>query len=356
MIDRTTGPGGLEIFGGAPAIVASGLSKSVTVTVAERGLRGALRSVVRPERVRRDIVRDVSLTVRAGELVALLGPNGAGKSTLVKMFTGILVPSGGTLRVNGLVPHRDRAGLARGIGAVFGQRTQLWWDLPARESLDILRDIYGIPGPDHRRRLAEFDEILALRDFWDTPVRHLSLGQRVRCDLAASLVHDPRTVFLDEPTIGMDVVVKEQVREFLRHQALARGRTVVLTTHDTADVAHLCERLVLVDRGRVRFDGTLANLRAAHGGSVTVRAVFAAPVGPVEIEGTDVVERTDLRLTLVPRPGVDHRRVVRDLVGRTPVADLRVDEDDVESLIRNAYRDGRPVTAGGRPGTGAPGR
>jgi ABC-2 type transport system ATP-binding protein len=232
---------------GTAAIVADNVSRTFTVTVRGTGLRDAIRSMLRPVREVREVVRGVSLTVAHGEFVALLGPNGAGKSTFIKMLTGILVPTSGTIRINGRVPHRDRERNAHEIGAVFGQRTQLWWDLPAIESFNILRDIFGVPAADYRRRLAEFDETLTLSEFWHTPVRHLSLGERVRCDLAAALIHDPRTVFLDEPTIGMDVVAKERVREFLRHQVTGRGRTIVLTTHDMAEVAQLCQRLIVIN-------------------------------------------------------------------------------------------------------------
>ncbi|SDZ35296.1 ABC-2 type transport system ATP-binding protein [Amycolatopsis xylanica] len=246
------------------AIDAAGVSKSFEVTVRGSGMRAAVRSLIRPVRETKQVVDDVSLTVRKGEFLALLGPNGAGKSTLIKMLTGVLVPTSGEIRVNGRVPHTDRLANARDIGAVFGQRTQLWWDLPAVESLNILRDIYGIPRAEHADRMALFSELLGLAGFWRTPVRHLSLGQRVRCDLAAALLHDPPVLFLDEPTIGMDLVVKEQVREFLRHQVADRGRTVLLTTHDMTEVAQLCDRLVLINGGKVAYDGTLGALRAAH--------------------------------------------------------------------------------------------
>ncbi|WP_131737078.1 ABC transporter ATP-binding protein [Actinomadura roseirufa] len=328
-----------------PAIHAEELGRSFTVTTRKSGLLGALRSLVRPARESRTVINGVSFRVEPGELVGLLGPNGAGKSTLVKMLTGIVVPSSGAVHVNGRVPHAERGRLAQEIGVVFGQRTQLWWDLPARESLNILRDIYAISESDYRRRLREFDDVLALAEFWNTPVRHLSLGQRVRCDLAAALLHDPRIVFLDEPTIGMDVMVKEQVRDFLRYQATVRGRTVLLTTHDTADIAQLCDRLLLIDHGRVVFDGTLEALRAARDDGVTVRVAFAEPVGHLEIDGAVVVERTELRATLVPAPGVPHGRVVQQVVSRAPVTDLRVEESSVEALIRDVYRGGSPAVA-----------
>jgi ABC-2 type transport system ATP-binding protein len=254
-----------------------GLSRTFHTTVRRPGLAGALKSLVKPERVAKEAVCDVTFEVAPGELLALLGPNGAGKSTTIKMLTGILTPTSGEARVAGVVPYQERERNARNIGAVFGQRTQLWWDLPVRESFAILRDIYGVPEREHRVRLGEFDELLALSTFWDTRVRHLSLGQRVRCDLAAALLHDPPVVFLDEPTIGMDVVVKEQVRGFLKHQVEERGRTVLLTTHDMTEVERLAERVVLINHGRLVLDGTLDEIRRRFGSTWQVRATLTDP-------------------------------------------------------------------------------
>jgi ABC-2 type transport system ATP-binding protein len=244
----------------AGTIVAENLTKAYRVPVREPGPRGALRAIVAPKHAQKVAVDGLDLRVEPGELLALLGPNGAGKSTAIKMLCGILTPTSGTATVNGITPHQDRIANARKIGVVFGQRSQLWRDLPARKSLEVLRDIYGLAEADYQRRVAEFDQILELREFWDTRARQLSLGQRVRCDLAAALLHDPPVVFLDEPTIGMDVVVKEQVREFLRDQVTRRGRTVLLTTHDMTEVSRLSERVVLIDHGSLSYDGPVRGL------------------------------------------------------------------------------------------------
>jgi ABC-2 type transport system ATP-binding protein len=245
-------------------IVAEALTKVFHTTVRARGRLSAVRSVLRPERVAKTAVDGVGFRVEPGELVAFLGPNGAGKSTTIKMLTGILTPTSGRVEVNGLIPHRERIANARKVGAVFGQRSQLWWDLPARDSLSVLADIHGVAPRALRERIATFDRILELSEFWDTRARQLSLGQRVRCDLAAALIHDPAVLYLDEPTIGMDVVVKEQVREFLKDQVEQRGRTVVLTTHDMTEVERLAERVVLINHGRIAYDGDLDTLRRTH--------------------------------------------------------------------------------------------
>jgi ABC-2 type transport system ATP-binding protein len=207
-------------------------------------------------------VRDLSFTVEAGEFVGYLGPNGAGKSTTIKMLTGILAPTSGSIRVAGLDPARRRTALARRIGVVFGQRTTLWWDLPLRDSFELIRHLYKVDQTDFRRRLAELTELLDLAGLMTTPVRQLSLGQRMRGDITAALLHDPTVLVLDEPTIGLDVVSKAAMRDFLRRLNADRGTTVLLTTHDMGDIEKLCRRVMLIDHGSLAFDGTLDDLRA----------------------------------------------------------------------------------------------
>ncbi|MGP4086912.1 ABC transporter ATP-binding protein [Streptomyces sp. KR55] len=322
------------------SIEVRGLSRTFHTTVRRPGLTGALRSLVNPERVAKHAVTDVTFDVAPGELLALLGPNGAGKSTTIKMLTGILTPTSGRARVAGVVPYEERERNARNIGAVFGQRTQLWWDLPVRESFAILRDIYEVPKTEHAARLREFDDLLELSSFWDTRVRHLSLGQRVRCDLAAALLHDPQVVFLDEPTIGMDVVVKEQVREFLRHQVEERGRTVLLTTHDMTEVERLAERVVLINHGRLVLDGTLDEIRRKFGSTWQVRATLAdMHTDAVPLPGIRLLRQDGPRLVFGPdgpeAPTV--HQALRAIIERYDVTDIAMDEADLEDVMRTAY-------------------
>ncbi|MER7839010.1 ATP-binding cassette domain-containing protein [Streptomyces sp. NPDC096040] len=324
----------------AGSIEVRGLSRTFHTTVRRPGFTGALRSLVNPERVEKHAVSDISFDVAPGELLALLGPNGAGKSTTIKMLTGILTPSSGQARVAGVVPYQERERNARNIGAVFGQRTQLWWDLPVRESFAILRDIYEVPKAEHAARLREFDKLLDLSAFWDTRVRHLSLGQRVRCDLAAALLHDPPVVFLDEPTIGMDVVVKEQVREFLRYQVAERGRTVLLTTHDMTEVERLAERVMLVNHGRLVLDGTLDEIRRTFGSTWQVRATLADPHTPAgPLPGITLVRRDGPQVVFGPdgpaAPTV--HQALKLVIERYEVTDVAVDEADLEDVMRAAY-------------------
>ena len=342
----------------AGTIVAEGLSKVFQLSVRRPGFGGALRDLVSPDRVDKVAVDNVSLRVEQGELLALLGPNGAGKSTTIKMLCGILTPTGGRVEVNGLVPHADRIANARRIGAVFGQRSQLWRDLTARQSLEVLRDMYGLRDSDYQDRVKEMNRILELEEFWDQRARQLSLGQRVRCDLAAALLHDPPVVFLDEPTIGMDVVVKEQVREFLRDEVNQRGRTVLLTTHDMTEVAKLAERVALIDHGRVVYDGATAGLQDLAG--VTWEAHVTVETVPVAIDvpGLRLTRSEGTRLTFAPVPGaagaagspvggdgdgavLTPRHAVRRLIEHLPVTDIRVEEPDLEDVVRLAFRAGR---------------
>ncbi|TDC14800.1 ABC transporter ATP-binding protein, partial [Kribbella albertanoniae] len=238
-----------------PVIELTDVSRAFTVT-SRTGLRRTKREV--------RAVDGLSFTVEPGEVVGYIGPNGAGKSTTIKMLTGILVPSGGTIRVAGVDPSRARLKLAKRIGVVFGQRTTLWWDLPLKDSFAVLQKMYGVPIARHRENLATFVELLDLGDLLDVPVRQLSLGQRMRGDIAAALLHDPEIVYLDEPTIGLDVISKARLREFLAQVNAERRTTVILTTHDLDDIEALCTRVMVIDHGRQIFDGTLPTLRASQ--------------------------------------------------------------------------------------------
>ncbi len=322
------------------AIVTHDLTKTFSVPRRLTGRFAAVRSLFDPVRDKRTVVDRLTMSVPRGELVALLGPNGAGKSTSIRMLCGILTPTSGDVVVNGRVPHQDRRANARSIGAVFGQKTQLWWDLPARQSFELLKDIFEIPEPLYRKQLGEFDTRLELSEFWDTPVRHLSLGQRVRCDVAASMLHDPPLVFLDEPTIGMDVVAKERTREFLRSQVQQHGRTVLLTTHDMTEVDKLGERVLLIDGGRLMFDGDLAELKARFGGRPTIRVTFAEPTpGPLRVPAGEV-GRQGLEVSLVPYDGVSVPDVVRTLMAEFSVTGIGIEETDLEDVMRAVYRSG----------------
>ncbi|MEO6712372.1 MAG: ATP-binding cassette domain-containing protein [Mycobacteriales bacterium] len=321
------------------AIVVRGLTKTFLVPRRKEGRFAAVRTFLTPMRDARTVVDDLTFSVARGEIVALLGPNGAGKSTTIKMLTGIVTPTSGEVYVDGRVPHNDRVANAKAIGAIFGQKTQLWWDLPARQSLLLLRDIFDVQPAAFDRQLAEFDEILELSEFWNTPVRNLSLGQRVRAEMAAAMLHDPRIVFLDEPTIGMDVVVKEQTREFLRRQVSERGRTIILTTHDMTEVARLCERVLLINHGRLMFDGTLDDLRRReHGNKRLINITFEEPIAAFEVPGADVLTHDGIQATLAPKGDSTPEDVVRAVIGRLPVVNISVEQISLEDLMRDVFQ------------------
>ena len=247
---------------GVPLVVAEELVKTYRVAERRPGLWGAVRGIARRRHRTVRALDRVSFSLEAGELVGYIGPNGAGKSTTVKLLSGIVVPDSGRCEIAGRVPWRQRTAHVAGIGVVFGQRTQLWWDLPVVESFDLLRHIYKVEEGAYRRCLEELVAVLDIEPLLDVPVRQLSLGQRMRCDLAAALLHEPALLFLDEPTIGLDAVSKLAVRDFVRRLNRERGTTVILTTHDMDDVEALCSRVMVIGRGRILMDGTVAALRS----------------------------------------------------------------------------------------------
>ncbi|WP_250280009.1 ATP-binding cassette domain-containing protein [Frankia sp. Cppng1_Ct_nod] len=303
---------------------------------------------LRRERVDVQAVRDLSFRIAPGEMVGYLGPNGAGKSTTIKMLIGILVPSSGHLRVAGLDPSRQRMELARRIGVVFGQRTTLWWDLPLRDGFDLLRHIYRIPADRFRENLDRFVDLLDLASFLDTPVRQLSLGQRMRGDLTAALLHDPEIVYLDEPTIGLDVVSKTAVQGFLTELNRERGTTVLLTTHDMTDIEQLCPRVPVIDHGRLGFDGLLRDLRDRIGGERTLVVDLAGPCPPIEVDGARVVRVDGPRQWLGFPASASAAPLVSAVVDRYPLVDLSIREPAIEDVIARLYTSG----AGTAPGTG----
>jgi len=296
------------------------------------------RGVLRRERREVSAVDDLTFAVERGTVCGYIGPNGAGKSTTVKMLTGILVPSAGRISVGGLEPSRQRIKLARRIGAMFGQRVQLWWDLPLIDSFELLRHIYRVPAARFRENLARFRELLELDPFLHTPVRQLSLGQRVRGELSAVMLHDPEILFLDEPTIGLDVVAKERVREFLLDVNHERDVTVLLTTHDLSDIERLCNRILMIDRGRLIYDGSVDDLLARYGGERTLVVDLEEPLPPLDVPGARV-ERVD-----GPRQWLRFRRdetsaaaVTAAVAQRANLVDLALDEPDIEEVVRRIY-------------------
>jgi len=324
-----------------PIIQTKNLRKSFRSVKRQTGAAGALRTLFSREFVERVAVDDVSMSLEAGELVGYIGPNGAGKSTTIKMLTGILVPTAGEIEVAGLVPYRERKKNARNIGVVFGQRSQLYWDLPLIESFELLRAIYSVPRDRYAQNLKEFTDILEMDDFMRTPVRQLSLGQRMRGDFAAAMMHDPKIVYLDEPTIGLDVLAKEAIRTFIARINAERGTTVILTTHDLADVERLCRRIVLIDDGKIVYDGPIERIKEQYGTHRTLIVEFSEHYPTVAIEGAEFEERTgDLVRLRFDRKAISADQLIRRVTERYSVSDVSIEEPDLESIIRRIYVDG----------------
>ena len=285
-------------------------------------------------------VDGIDFTVERGELIGYLGPNGAGKSTTIKMLTGLLVPTSGELLVNGRVPWRERIDHVAGIGAVFGQRTTLWWDLPVIESLELLKYVYRVPGAMFRQNLDEFTALLELGPFLASPVRTLSLGQRMRADIAAALLHDPPLLFLDEPTIGLDVVARERIRQFILHINRERGTTIVLTTHDLSDVEKLCERVLIIDHGRLLFDGNLNDLKSRFGGRRELVVDLAEDYEDVSVPGAEIILRDGPRVTYAfDRDELTASDLIHRVSGKLRIRDLEVREPDIEQTVRRIYEE-----------------
>jgi ABC-2 type transport system ATP-binding protein len=291
-------------------------------------------------------VDHVSFAIERGEMVGYIGANGAGKSTTIKVLTGILVPTSGRVVSNGFIPYRERRRYTKHIGVVFGQRTQLWWDIAVIESFKLLKEIYEIPERDYRQRLGVFSDMLNLREYLHTPARKLSLGERMRCDLAASLLHNPPLLFLDEPTIGLDVVAKDRIREFLKEVNRTEGTTVLLTTHDLSDIEELSKRIIIIDEGHILFDGDLGQMkkRLAKYNQVKFFLKDRSQVTHLAQVQTDGIacEQVDELTYLIRFDREQHSsaEVIRRIVNTLEVRDIFVEEEPIEEIVKRIYLSG----------------
>jgi len=321
-----------------PQIVAQDLSKTYHVPQRRRGLMGATRGLF--SRAHRDIdaLKGVRFSINGGELVGMIGPNGAGKSTLIKILCGILVPSSGYCAIDGLVPWKERIRHVARIGVVFGQRTQLWWDLPVIDSFELLRDIYRVPEARFRANADALVSLLKIGQLLHQPVRLLSLGQRMRCEIAAALLHSPSILFLDEPTIGLDANSKLSLRDFVRNLNREKGVTVILATHDMHDIEALAQRVLIIGHGRILRDGPIAAMRAETFGERRLIVDFSEDIGEIAQEGVRVLSRTDRRVEFAfdSRVTAAHTLISR-LAADHSIEDLSVEEPTIEELIAKFY-------------------
>ena len=327
------------------------LSKEFKKVVKEPGIKGSVKALFNPKTEKVLAVDDVSFTVPKGEVLGFIGPNGAGKSTVIKMLTGILTPTSGQCVINGKVPQKDRKNYVREIGVVFGQRTQLWWDLPLLETYSVLKEIYEVPEDKFKKRMDFLNEVLDLSSFIKSPVRTLSLGQRMRADIAASLLHSPKVLFLDEPTIGLDVVVKDNIRKAIAQINAEEETTVILTTHDLSDIELLCQRIVMIDKGKNVFDGNLQELKSKYGqmrelcfetdstNNIAQRLAYKENFSVADDDIELIPDGNNVKVRFN-----SNKIAVADMLSYTlnkvNVKDINVKDADIEEIIRRLYKEG----------------
>lgn len=324
------------------------LSKSFKTNKKYPGFKGAIKSFFSKEYTIKKAVDDISFEIEKGEIVGYIGANGAGKSTTIKMMTGIMVPSSGSVIVDGIIPYENREKNAKDIGVVFGQRTQLWWDLPLSETFSLLKDIYEVSDKDYEERMKFLDETLELKEFILSPVRTLSLGQRMRADLAAALIHNPKVIYLDEPTIGLDIVVKENVRKAIKKINETYGTTIILTTHDLNDIEELCRRIIIIDNGKKLYDGSLEEIKNKYGYMTTIEIQIKKQFELSEIKLNEILNlnnedlnftKEDMKLIVrFNKNKVSSSDIMFNVMKEYRVLDFLVKETSIEDIIKKIYR------------------
>ena len=329
-------------------IILENVCKEFKTAKKQEGLKGAFKGLFSNEYTVKKAVDNMSFTINKGEIVGYIGANGAGKSTTIKMMTGILTPSSGTVTVNGIIPYENRIDNAKKIGVVFGQRTQLWWDLPLRETFTVLKEIYQVSEDDFQYRMKFLDEVLGLGEFMTTPVRSLSLGQRMRADLAASLLHNPKILYLDEPTIGLDVMVKEKVRQAVKEINKEFGTTVILTTHDLNDIEELCNRIIIIDKGKKMYDGSIEDIKNSFGymSQVEIKVKSNDKIKSFNINEALNFSEDDLFLkegegsiiVTFNKNKISVSNIIHVVMEKCFVLDVSIKETSIEEIVKKIYR------------------
>lgn len=333
-------------------IEVSHISKSFVSPKKYPGLKGAIKGLFSMEKIEKKAVDDISFSIKEGEIVGYIGSNGAGKSTTIKMMTGILSPTEGNCLVNGVDPNKKRKENAKNIGVVFGQRTQLWWDLPLSESFTILKEIYDVSDEDYAERMEFLNRVLELQEFFDRPVRTLSLGQRMRADLGAALLHNPRVLYLDEPTIGLDLVVKENIREAIKEINAKYKTTVILTTHDIGDIEELCSRIIIIDQGKKIYDGSLQKLKDLYGAKRTV-SMEVRNYNPKKLANlwetlgvkeedyeTEYDKEQHILSVTFDKNKIHVPEILTAVMSQMEVKDVQIEETQLEDIVKQIYHSG----------------
>ena len=323
------------------------LSKEFKSNKKYPGFKGAIKSFFSTEYITKKAVDDISFEINDGEIVGYIGANGAGKSTTIKMMTGILTPTSGRVYVNNLVPYENREENAKNIGVVFGQKTQLWWDLPISETFSLLKDIYDVSDADFEERMKFLKEVLGLEEFFLSPVRTLSLGQRMRADLAAALIHNPQVIYLDEPTIGLDVVVKENVRKAIKEINLKYGTTIILTTHDLDDIEELCNRIIIIDKGKKIYDGEIKGVKEEYGYLATVEIQVKEEISLESLNiFDDIYKDKDFKIDFKENKRfitfninkISSSEIISRVMKKITVVDFAVKETSIEDIVKKMYK------------------
>ena len=322
-------------------IEATHLSKYYKVAIPGQGLSGKVKSFFAPNYKSIKAVDDISYAVDQGEIIGYLGRNGAGKSTTIKLLTGVLVPSSGSVKVNGIVPNRHRRDNAYNIGVVYGQRSQLWWDLPLIDSFETLRSMYKVPFNRYKANVEFFIELLEMQEFINQPVRKLSLGQRMKGDLVAALLHDPKVVYLDEPTIGLDVISKNRILEFLRELNTSKGTTILLTTHNLSDVEKVCPRIMIIDQGHIILDATQTEILNRFGKHKTLIIDFENKVSHITLPKCQIIKEEGNKLYFeFDRDQISALDLILSLKDQEGISDISIKEENIESIVTQIYEDG----------------
>ena len=317
------------------------LVKKYKIIEKEEGLVGYFKNLFKPKYRELTAVNNINFNIEKGELVGYIGENGAGKSTTIKMLTGLLTPTSGEVQVNNLIPYKNRIENNKNIGAVFGQKTQLWWDLPVIESFRLIKKMYKIPEGRYRENLKKFTDILNLKELLEKQVKNLSLGQKMRCEIAATFLHDPQIVYLDEPTIGLDVLVKENIRKFIKDINKEKNTTVILTTHDLKDIEDVCDRIILLDKGKIIYDGEKQKFKDRYGKYVIVEFIIKNKIESIieKLKDVEILEENENKIKLkFSHDKTNIMKIMNELSNYCTIEDIHMKEAELEDILKEIYK------------------